>query len=68
MAFSMAKLNLDRNIAAPDAFYEMLVGLNETDDMQTALVRMNRLALLLANHIGDPAVLKDAVDIAGADH
>ena len=63
----MAELNLDRNIANPDAFYEMLVSLNEAEDMKTALMRVNKLALILANHIGDKDVFQRAIDIAKAD-
>lgn len=56
----MSHLNIEPNIADMDAFYEQLIemhnGLSETDSQ---LVNA-KLVLLLANHIGDIEVLKDA--------
>jgi hypothetical protein len=56
-----AMLNTDLNIAAPDDFYEALVELHRdlTPD-QSRLVNA-KLILLLANHVGDPAVLRQAM-------
>ena len=57
-------LSTSSNFANPDAAYRMIVeahrGLSDEDSvaLNTALV------LLLANHIGDPAVLKDALEQA----
>ena len=53
------------NIAAPDDFYEALIeahrGLAEAESH-----RLNaKLVLLLANHIGDLAVLREALAAAG---
>ena len=59
-------LILNRNIADPDGFYEYLV---ESQRMMTEeeANRMNaRLVLVLANHIGDQAVLRPAIDLAAA--
>lgn len=59
-------LNLNRNIADPDGFYEYLV---ESQRMMTEeeANRMNaRLVLILANHIGDQVVLRPAIDLAAA--
>lgn len=64
---SMAKVNLDRNIDNPDALYELLVDLNEADDVEKALTRVNRLALILANHIGDRQIISEAIEIAKRD-
>jgi hypothetical protein len=60
----MATLNTDPNIAAPDDFYERLIATHRglTDD-QSALVNA-KLILLLANHIGDPDVLAQAMAAA----
>lgn len=57
----MSALNVEPNLAGVDDVYQWLVdahaGLNETDSM-----RLNaRLVLLLANHIGDPPVIREAI-------
>lgn len=58
------KLNTESNIPAPDDFYEMLIdthrGLNED---QSRMVNA-KLILLLANHIGDMGVLREAMAAA----
>jgi len=55
------------NIAAPDEFYEALIAMHAgLDDAQSALVNA-RLILLLANHIGDANVLREAFAAARAD-
>ena len=62
--FAMATLKTDPNIAGPDDFYEELIGLHrELTDAQSALVNA-KLILLLANHIGDPDVLAQAMAAA----
>ena len=63
----MATLNTEPNLAAPDDFYEQLIamhrGLSEVESM-----RVNaKLILLLANHIGDPQVLEQAMKTARND-
>ena len=61
------KLNTEPNLAAPDDFYEALIALHrDLTEQQSALVNA-KLILLLANHIGDPAVLAAAMDAARAD-
>lgn len=63
----MAALNTDPNIAAPDDFYEDLIGLHRgLTEAQSALVNA-KLILLLANHIGDLDVLRAAMAAARAD-
>ena len=54
-------LNTEPNIAAPDDFYEALVAVHRdlTPD-QSRLVNA-KLILLLANHIGDFGVLREAI-------
>ena len=54
-------LNTDPNIADPDDFYAELIAAHEglSDDESVALNA--RLILLLANHIGDRAVLREAL-------
>ena len=61
-------LNIEPNIASPDEFYEALLAAHRDltpDESQ----RLNaRLVLLLANHVGDVEVLRDALHRArGSD-
>ena len=49
------------NIANPDDFYEALIDMHrDLDDAQSQAVNA-RLILLLANHIGDMQVLREAM-------
>ena len=60
----MTALNTDPNIAAPDDFYESLIDLHrDLSDEQSALVNA-KLVLLLANHVGDAEVLREAMAAA----
>jgi Protein of unknown function (DUF2783) len=60
-------LNTEPNLAAPDDFYEKLIGLHrDLTDTQSALVNA-KLILLLANHIGDPDILREAMAAARED-
>jgi len=60
----MATLNTEPNIDAPDDFYERLIATHRgLSDEDSAIVNA-RLVLLLANHIGDPAVLAEAMAAA----
>ncbi|ARP93697.1 DUF2783 domain-containing protein [Bordetella genomosp. 13] len=57
-------LNIGPNLAAPDDFYEILIDAHrdlssaQSQEMNAALV------LLLANHIGDMEVVKEALQRA----
>ncbi|MEL6586765.1 MAG: DUF2783 domain-containing protein [Pseudomonadota bacterium] len=57
-------LNLDPNLPDPDGFYDALLrahaGRTEAESAAFTL----RLLLILANHIGDPAILGAAIDAA----
>lgn len=57
-------LVLTPNIPDPDGFYEGLIAAHEglSDDDSAALNA--RLILILANHVGDMAVLKEALATA----
>ncbi|MEC9311160.1 MAG: DUF2783 domain-containing protein [Pseudomonadota bacterium] len=57
-------LNTAPNISDPDGFYAELLGTHEglSDEASTALNA--RLVLILANHIGDRAVLTEALAAA----
>lgn len=57
-------LKLDPQITDPDGFYAELIGAHEglSDDQSMALNA--RLILVLANHVGDRAVLREALEVA----
>ena len=60
---SMA-LNRQPNIANPDVFYaELINAQRELSDEQADMV-LAKLVLILANHVGDRAVLSDAIALA----
>jgi hypothetical protein len=54
-------LNTDLNIAMPDDFYEALVELHRDLAPEQSRLVNAKLILLLANHIGDAAVLRQAM-------
>lgn len=59
-----ALLITEPNIPDPDGFYEMLIAAHrDLDDEQSAALN-SRLILLLANHIGNQAVLVEAIEQA----
>lgn len=60
----MTTLITDPNLPRPDDFYKDLMDMHrDLSDEQSADVNA-RLILLLSNHIGDQAVLADAMRIA----
>ena len=62
----MGTLNTESNLAAPDDFYDDLIGLHrDLTEAQSALVN-TKLILLLANHVGDLRVLSEALAAARA--
>lgn len=63
----MSQLITAPNMLSPDDFYEALIDMHrDLDDAQSQAVNA-RLILLLANHIGDLQVLRDAMAHARAD-
>ncbi len=67
MTPAMACLDVAPNLAAPDDFYEALIALHRgLTEAQSALVNA-KLILLLANHIGDAQVLREAMAAARED-
>lgn len=60
----MNKLTLTPNIDGPDDFYEDLLAIHEGRTKEESDAINARLILVLANHIGDRAVLKDALAVA----
>lgn len=57
--------NTSPNIAEPDEFFAALVRLHEGLTDEESMRANARLILLLANQIGDAAVLREAVRLAG---
>ncbi len=62
----MSGLITTPNLANPDALYAELVAMAGDLSAEEALNRAARLILLLANHIGDPAVVSHAIQLAVA--
>lgn len=60
----MAALNTKANIKAPDEFYAELLAVHEGLSKDESDAFNARLILLLANHIGDRAVLSEALHAA----
>ncbi|MCE2858717.1 MAG: DUF2783 domain-containing protein [Oxalobacteraceae bacterium] len=60
-ATALSTLITAPNMANPDDFYEALIDMHrDLDDAQSQAVNA-RLILLLANHIGDMQVLREAM-------
>ena len=60
----MSALITDINLANPDGFYEALIN-THSDLTPTQSDALNaRLVLLMANHIGDLSVLRQAMKLA----
>ena len=55
------KLNIEPNLAAPDDFYEALIDMHRDLTPQQSQLVNAKLILLLANHVGDLAVLREAM-------
>jgi hypothetical protein len=60
----MANLVTTPNIADPDGFYAELLALHEGRDKPASDAINARLVLILANHIGERAVLREALALA----
>ena len=59
-----ASLNVEPNLPDPDAFYELLIEAHQDLDDEDSKMLNAQLILLLSNHIGDLAVLREAFTIA----
>lgn len=62
----MADLVTTPNIADADAFYADLIALHEGLTEEESAALNARLILVLANHVGDAQVLRQALDAARA--
>lgn len=57
-------LNTQLNMASYDEFYEALISAHQGLETEESHAMNARLVLLLSNHIGDLAVLQEAMRIA----
>jgi hypothetical protein len=57
-------LKRDPNIPDPDGLYAALIEAHGDLDEAESLALNARLVLLLANHVGDPAVVREAIAAA----
>lgn len=57
-------LNRNPNIADPDGFYEELIDCQRNLADDKAELFLAKLVLVLANHVGDRAVLHEAMKLA----
>jgi Protein of unknown function (DUF2783) len=57
-------LNRNPNIPDPDGFYEALIAAQRDLSDERADMLLAKLVLILANHIGDRAVLDQALALA----
>jgi hypothetical protein len=57
-------LKRDPNVADPDGLYAAIIDAHADLSEAESVALDTRLVLLLANHIGDPAVLAEALTIA----
>lgn len=57
----MQTLNIENNFARPDDFYELLIDTHRDLTHEESELVNCKLILLLANHIGDTDVLRDAM-------
>ena len=60
----MATLNIEPNIGEPDDFYEDLINMHRDLTSEQSQLANAKLILLLANHIGDLTVLREAMEHA----
>jgi hypothetical protein len=57
-------LLVDARLARPDEIYAALLALHEGLDDEASSRALQRLVLILSNHIGDAAVIEEAIRLA----
>jgi hypothetical protein len=62
----MSRLITEPNLVDPDGFYGELLGLHEGHENAESEALNARLILILANHIGDREVLREAFALAAS--
>ncbi len=60
----MATLVTENRLADPDGFYEALIDTHRDLTAEQSSMVNAKLVLLLANHVGDMEVLRDALALA----
>lgn len=60
----MSGLNIDPNIAGVDDVYERLIAALDGRSLEDSLKVAVRLNLILMNHVGDRAVIDEALELA----
>lgn len=63
----MSRLVTRPNFEDPDGFYAALLELHEGCDKEASDAINARLILILANHIGESAVLREALTLAKSE-
>ena len=63
-SINMSQLNIEPNLKNADEFYEALIDVHRDLTLEQSHQVNAKLILLLANHIGDLDVLKDAMQRA----
>lgn len=58
------KLRTDSAFANPDDFYDVLIAARRDLSEEQSATLNGKLILLLANHIGDLEVIREALDVA----
>ena len=61
-------LNTEPNIARPDDFYQVLIDTHRDLTEEQSRDVNAKLILLLANHVGDMEILREAMTIARRSH
>lgn len=61
---NMPQLNIEPNLANADEFYEALIDAHRDLTLEQSHAMNAKLVLLLANHVGDLNVVKDAMQRA----
>ncbi len=61
----MGKLNTEPNLSDADGLYQKLIDLHQGRGDDESMKINAKLILLLANHIGDAAIVGEAIEIAG---
>jgi hypothetical protein len=62
------QLNTEPNIARPDDFYQVLIDTHRDLTEEQSRDVNAKLILLLANHVGDMEILREAMTIARRSH
>lgn len=60
----MTSLTITPNLPDPDGFYEELIALHDGQSKERSDAINAKLVLILANHIGDRGILREAMDLA----